>query len=566
VTSEAVPEQVLTTPLTAHLIRNAASAEHAPAFTCLVFLGRTDPVEHTLTWPELLGRVRGVARELRSQTEPGDRVAIIARQDLDYVIAFLGTLYAGRVAVPLSVPTGRTLRARLASSLIDSAPTAWLTSTNLIDNVRSLMVEPGIPAPRAVLAVDEIASDADEPPAPIAMDAPAYLQYTSGSTRRPAGAVISHRALSASCWQTTHVYHADASAHLVGWVPFFHDMGLILLIGTPVFLGARSVFFTPMEFVRDPLRWIRLLADYPGAITAAPNFAFDSAAAAASGLGDVDLSRTNSVLNGSEPVRAETVDAFDRAFAPFGLPRGAHKPCYGLAEATVFVTTARDEGATVTTFNPDELRQGRAVAASGESLVSSGATCGQEVAIVDKETCKRLTEGHIGEIWVHGPNVADGYWGHHDRGETFDARLDGRSGWLRTGDLGFVHAGQLYVSGRLKDLIIVDGRNHYPQDIEATVEAAHESIRPGRVAAFAVSGQTGEGVAVVAEYRREPGDEEAVVRAVRRAVSAAHDLPLRGFRLVRPGAVPRTSSGKVSRSAARDRWFGGDGQGREWTA
>jgi fatty acid CoA ligase FadD32 len=272
------------------------------------------------------------------------------------------------------------------------------------------------------------------------------------------------------------------------------------------------------------------------------------------------------VLNGSEPVRAETVAAFERAFAPFGLPRGAHKPCYGLAEATVFVTTARDEGATVTTFDPDELRHGRAVAAPGESLVSSGSTCGQQVEIVDKETCDRLPDGHIGEIWVHGPNVADGYWGHPDRGETFDARLDGHSGWLRTGDLGFLHDGQLYVTGRLKDLIIVDGRNHYPQDIEATVEAAHELIRPGRVAAFAVSGQTGEGVAVVAEYRREPGDEEAVVKAVRRAVSAAHDLPLRGVRLVRPGAVPRTSSGKVSRSAARDRWFGGDGQGREWTA
>lgn len=559
-TPEAVPEQVLNTPLTDHLIRNAASS--APAFTCLVFPGRTDPVEHTLTWPELLGRVRGVARELRGHTEPGDRVAVIARQDLDYVVAFLGTLYAGRVAVPLSVPTGRTLRVRLASSLTDAAPTAWLTSKNLIDNVSSLATEPDIPTPRAVLAVDEIGSDADEPPAPIEMGDPAYLQYTSGSTRSPAGAVISHRALSASCWQTTHVYHADASSHLVGWVPFFHDMGLILLIGTPVFLGARSVFFTPMEFVRDPLRWIRLLADYPGAVTAAPNFAFDSAAAAP-GLGNVDLSRTNSVLNGSEPVRAETVAAFERAFAPFGLPRGAHKPCYGLAEATVFVTTARDEGATVTTFDPDELRQGRAVAAPGVSLVSSGSTCGQEVNIVDKETFERLSDGHIGEIWVRGPNVADGYWGHPDRGETFDA-----SGWLRTGDLGFMRDGQLYVTGRLKDLIIVDGRNHYPQDIEATVEAAHELIRPGRVAAFAVSGQTGvgEGVAVVAEYRRGPGDEQAVALAVRRAVSAAHDLPLRGFRLVRPGAVPRTSSGKVSRSAARDRWFGDDGQGREWTA
>ncbi len=557
-TSEAVPEQVLTTPLTDHLIRNAASP--TPAFTWLTFPGRTAPVEHTLTWPELLGRVRGVARELRRHTEPGDRVAVIARQDLDYVVAFLGTLYAGRVAVPLSVPTGRTMRARLASSLIDSAPAAWLTSRSLFENVSSLTAEPGIPAPHAVLAVDEIGSDVGEPPAAVEMGAPAYLQYTSGSTRRPAGAVISQRALSASCWQTTHVYHADASTHLVGWVPFFHDMGLILLIGTPVFLGARSVFFTPMEFVRDPLRWIRLLADYPGAVTAAPNFAFDSAAAVAPSLEDVDLSRANSILNGSEPVRADTVAAFERAFAPFGLPRSAHKPCYGLAEATVFVTTTRDEGATVTSFDQSELRQGRAVAAAGEALVSVGSTCGQQVAIVDKEM--RLQDGCIGEIWVRGPNVANGYWGRTDRGETFDARLDGEPGWLRTGDLGFVRDGQLYVTGRLKDLIIVDGRNHYPQDIEATVEAAHELIRPGRVAAFAIEGAAGEGVAVVAEYRREPGDDqEAVVTAVRRAVAAAHDLPLRGFRLVRPGWVPRTSSGKVSRFAARDRWLEAGSEG-----
>ena len=239
-------------------------------------------------------------------------------------------------------------------------------------------------------------------------------------------------------------------------MPFFHDMGLILLVGVPVFLGARSVFFTPMEFVRDPLRWIRLLAEHPGAITAAPNFAFDLAAEAAGELEDVDLSHVNAVLNGSEPIRAASVDAFDRAFAPFGLPRAAHKPCYGLAEATVFVASAGDEGPTVTKFDRGEL-------------VSVGRPYGQRIRIVDQE------------IWVSGPNVADGYWGRPDRGETFT-----EDGWLRTGDLGFVHDGLLYVAGRLKDLIIVDGRNHYPQDIEATVEAAHPAIRAGRVAAFAV--------------------------------------------------------------------------------
>jgi acyl-CoA synthetase (AMP-forming)/AMP-acid ligase II len=515
-----VPAEVLTTPLTALLVRNAAADR--PAFTCRTFPGRTDPVDHTLSWPELLGRVRGVARELRRRTRPGDRVAIVARQNLDYVVAFLGTLYAGLVAVPLSVPTGRTHRARLESALADATPSVVLTSAGFLDGLAS--------RPEVLLAIEAVEPDDAEPPAAVAMAGPAYLQYTSGSTSRPAGAVISHRALVASCWQTTRCYHADASTHLAGWVPFFHDMGLVLLIGTPVFLGAHSVFCTPLEFVRDPLRWIRLLADHPGAITAAPNFAFDLAADAAGELEDADLSSVTAVLNGSEPVRAATVEAFARAFAPFGLPRAALKPCYGLAEATVFVASAGDEGPTITAFE-------------GEPLVSSGRPYGQRIKIVDKE------------IWVSGPNVADGYWGHPGRGDTF-----GADGWLRTGDLGFVHDGELYVTGRLKDLIIVDGRNHHPQDIEATIEAAHPGVRAGRVAAFAVRDGRGEGVAAVVGCADRGDAEEAIATAVRRAVAARHDLPLRGLWLVPPGAVPRTSSGKVARAAARDRWWGENGR------
>ncbi|MEV4057911.1 fatty acyl-AMP ligase [Amycolatopsis sp. NPDC049688] len=502
----AVPDAVLTTPFTDYLLRNAA--EDRPAFTCRTFPG---PAGHTLTWPQLLARVRGVARELRRVTRPGDRVAIVARQDLGYVTAFLGTLYAGRVAVPLSVPNGRTNRARVESAFADATPAACLTSKDLVDKV----------PPVTVLAVEDIEPGDAEPPAAVAMTDPAYLQYTSGSTRRPAGAVISHRALVASCWQTTQCYRAGASTPLVGWVPFFHDMGLVLLIGTPVFLGSRSVFCTPMDFVRDPLRWIRLLADHPGAVTAAPNFAFDLAAEAAPGLEAVDLSHVNSLLNGSEPVRADTVENFARAFAPFGLPRAAIKPCYGLAEATVFVTSAGDEGPTITELD-------------GEPRVSVGRPYGQRIRIVDKE------------IQVSGPNLADGYWGRDDE--------IAPGGWLRTGDLGFVHDGQLYVTGRRKDLIIVDGRNHHPQDIEATVEAAHPSVR--RAAAFGVRDGRGEGVAVVAGCT---APDAAVETAVRRAVSAGHDLPLRALWLVRPGEVPRTSSGKVSRAAARERWWGENG-------
>lgn len=529
----AVPEDVLSTPFTDYLLRNAA--EDRPAFTCRTFPG---PVDHTLTWPQVLARVRGVAKELRRWTRAGDRVAIVARQDLGYVVAFLGTLYAGLVAVPLSAPAGRTHRARLESAFADAAPAVCLASKDTLEKAGSLASRPDV-----LLAIEDIAPDDTEPPAEVTMTDPAYLQYTSGSTGRPAGAVISHRALVASCWQTMRHYRGDASTVVAGWVPFFHDMGLVLLIGAPVFLGAHSVFCTPMEFVREPLRWIRLLAEHPGVVSAAPNFAFDLAAEAAGDLADVDLSQVKSILNGSEPVRAASVEAFGRAFAPFGLPRTALKPCYGLAEATVFVAGAGDEGATVTAF---DLRDGVAKpAGDGEALVAVGRPYGQRIRIVDKET-RELPEGRIGEIQVSGPNLADGYWG---RDEPFAA-----DGWLATGDLGFVHEGQLYVAGRLKDLIIVDGRNHYPQDVEATVEAAHPSVRAGRVAAFAVRDGHGEGVAVVAGCATP--DDESVATAVRRAVSAGHDLPLRALWLVPPGAVPRTSSGKVSRAAARDRWWG----------
>jgi fatty acid CoA ligase FadD32 len=275
-------------------------------------------------------------------------------------------------------------------------------------------------------------------------------------------------------------------------------------------------------------------------------------------------------LNGSEPVRPATVAAFEAAFGPLGFPRSAQRPCYGLAEATVFVASAGAEGPTVTAFDRVALHDGRAVPVgqhtpNAELLVAVGRTCGQLMLIVDKSTRKISPLGELGEIWVRGSNVAGGYWGHPERaGGTFDGRLaeaPGRfpaNGWLRTGDLGMLYEGLLYVTGRLKDLIIVDGRNHYPQDIEETVATAHAAIRRDRVAAFAVPGSTGEGIVVVAECGpaaiRRQADHESVAKAVRRAVSARHELALRDVQLVRPGTVPRTSSGKVSRTAARDRW------------
>jgi acyl-CoA synthetase (AMP-forming)/AMP-acid ligase II len=538
-----VPDEVLRTPLLDRLFTRAS--DERPVFT---FQDYPAGGEQTLSWAQLADRVRVVARRLREIAAPGDRVAIVAPQDLSYPVAFLGALAAGLVAVPLFDPASRAHRGRLLSALEDCGAEIWLTSAKSLDRVRELGDHPH------VIAVDEIDGPGLDP-VPVSMDAPAYLQYTSGSTREPAGAIITHRAVVASCWQASQAYEVDESVTCAGWIPFFHDMGLIQLLCLPVYAGARSVFMAPVEFVRRPERWLRQMSDHPNVFTAAPNFAFDLAVEAAPREG-LDLSGVRVALNGSEPVRPRTIEEFQKAFGPYGFRREAHRPSYGLAEATVYVASAGAEGPTITAFDRTALARGRAVEvapdfAGRRELVSVGRPIGQLVRIVHNGHTQ--PEGAMGEIWVHGPHVAAGYWRRDD--DSFGARLDGLDGWLRTGDLGVLHRGDLYLTGRIKDLIVIDGRNHYPQDIEATAAQAHPAIRRDRVAAFGVSDARGEGVVVVAERVRDlEVDPKEVARAVLRAVGREHEVALRSFHLVPTGALPRTSSGKVSRSAARTRY------------
>ncbi|HVV11382.1 fatty acyl-AMP ligase [Amycolatopsis sp.] len=539
---QSVPEQVLRTSIVEHLFSRASDPR--PVFTHQDFPAGT---EHTLTWAELVERVRVVSARLRETAAPGDRAAIVAGQELAYPVAFFAALAAGLVAVPLMDPAGRAHRARLTSTLADCAADVWLTSGRAAGRVREFGT------PRELVVVDELAGPGMDPVA-VAPETPAYLQYTSGSTREPAGAVIPHRAIVASCWQASRAYEVGEGTTCAGWIPFFHDMGLIQLLCLPVFAGARSVFMAPAEFVRRPARWLRQLSDYPEVFTAAPNFAFDLAAETVPGEG-LDLSGVRIALNGSEPVRPETVENFREAFGPSGFRAEAHRPSYGLAEATVYVSSAGPEGPTITAFDREALAKGEAVeAAGGQRMVSVGRPVGQLVRIV--RDGKAQADGVVGEIWVHGPHVAAGYWRRAD--DAFGGVLDGLTGWLRTGDLGVLHGGQLYLTGRIKDLIVLDGRNHYPQDIEATAAEAHPAIRRDRVAAFGISDERGEGAVVVAEWN-EATQARDVTRAVLRAVTAAHEVTLRAVRLVAPGELPRTSSGKVARSAARAQY--GDGRG-----
>ncbi|MFI0266903.1 fatty acyl-AMP ligase [Streptomyces luteogriseus] len=551
-------------------------AETTPDRRAFTFVEHPAPhsrgVHRTLTWRRLNVRVRALAARLAHEAGPGDRVALLCPQGTEYVAAFLAALSAGLVAVPLYTPGLPGHADRLAGVLADARPSVVVTTSRTRAEVRDFL---GSGRPRIVVA-DEVPDDAGRDWQPVAPDpgATAYLQYTSGSTRAPAGVEISHGNVVANARQALAAYGLDTRAMTsVGWLPLYHDMGLVLSVAAPVARGALSVLMDPAAFLHEPVRWLRLLAAHPDAVSAAPNFAYDYCVATvtADQREGLRLDRVTALINGSEPVRPGTADRFQAAFADQGLRPGTHCPSYGLAEATVFVCAARP-GGPLSRFalDRDALAAGKALPARPDDpravlLAGCGTPAGQRVRIADPVTRVPLPEGEVGEIWVQGPNVGRGYW-NRDSEDVFGAEFaDAAAGpgrWLRTGDLGTVLEGQLVVTGRLKDLIIVDGRNHYPQDVEASAQEAHEAVRRDRLAAFAVPGAAGgESAVVVAEHARTAhlaeADVAALVRAVRGAVSARHGLRLADVVVVPPGTVPRTSSGKVSRALTRARYLEG---------
>lgn len=565
--------------LTDHLRHWAGRLAHQRAFTYVDFPDPASAGLHsTLGWRALDTRARTVADRLATLATPGDRAALLLPQGIDYAAAFLGCLYAGVIAVPLFSPGLPGHEGRLASVLADCEPACAITDTASAPIVAEFTVDQKLP-PLPLLCVDRPGDQVPADTAPLIRPAPddiAYLQYTSGSTRDPAGVMITHANVVANARQAIAAFGADAaSSTTVGWLPLFHDMGLVLSVAAPVVGGFPSVLMDPVAFLEDPVRWLRLLGSYPGTISAAPNFAYDYCVTRTDEArrDTLRLDRVKVLINGSEPVRPATVQRFEGAFAPAGLAPGAHCPAYGLAEATVFVTTDTYDEAPVTVgCDADALAAGRIEAAgpgrATGDLVVCGTPAGQELCVADPATGAPLGPDRVGEILLRGPNVGLGYWKRSGlSAEVFGfvppGAADGRGGWLRTGDLGALHEGRLLVTGRLKDLIVVDGRNHYPQDIEESVQRAVDAVRRDRLAAFGVPRPDGAGeeLVVVAEYRRgtEPTDTSVreAVRSARAAVSARHGLRLGRLLLVEPGTVPRTTSGKVARAATRARLLDG---------
>lgn len=536
-------------------------AETTPDRRAFTFVDHPAPdsrgVHRTLTWRRLDVRVRAVAARLAEEAEPGARVALLCPQGLEYVTGFLAALSAGLIAVPLYPPGLPGQDDRLTAVLAGARPAVILTTSRHLEQVRELG--------ERVLAVDQVPDAAASALEPVDGEV-AYLQYTSGSTRTPAGVEIGHANVVANASQALTAYGADVHpVTCVGWLPLYHDMGLVLSVAAPVVRGLLSVLMDPVAFLHEPARWLRLLSAHPRALSAAPNFAYDYCASAVTDTqkAELRLDGVFALINGSEPVRPTTAERFQAAFAGQGLVAETHCPSYGLAEATVFVSAARP-GQPLRRFalDRDALAEGKALPARPDDpravlLAGCGAPAGQRIRIADPVSQAVLSEGEVGEIQVRGPNVGRGYWNHEEQSR----RVFGTDGWLRTGDLGTVLEGQLLVTGRLKDLIVVDGRNHYPQDVEATVQDTHPALRRDRLAAFGVAGGSGERVVVVAEHARSTSlaeiDVPALVRAVRAAVSARHGLRLADVVLVAPGTVPRTSSGKVSRALTRERYLAG---------
>ncbi|MFN8178108.1 MAG: non-ribosomal peptide synthase/polyketide synthase [bacterium] len=546
------------------ILRSRADVD--PARTIYRFLPNVPEAPREISFAELDRRARGIAAFLSERRLRGERVLLLHPAGLEFVEAFFGCLYAGVVAVPaFPLRANRTLP-RLASMAADSGARAALTTSGLLERSRALGDSvPGL-ASLEWHASDEVPGDdarvPDFAPDP---DALAYLQYTSGSTSEAKGVMVTHANVTANSESIRRGFGHDANSRSLSWLPHFHDMGLIDGILQPVYSGFPAVLMDPMAFLQSPARWLSAIGEHRITHSGGPNFAYELCTRrVAPDPSVLDLRTWDVAYDGAEPVRAATLDRFAERFAPCGLRREALSPAYGLAEATLKVSsgTRGGAGAVIVSVERSALEAGRvAVEEGGVALVGSGRVGHATVVrIVDAESGTSLGENAVGEIWVSGPSVALGYWNRPEESDaTFRARLPGDDArYLRTGDLGFLRDGELFVTGRLKDLVIVRGRNIYPQDVERVAEACSAVLRPGGAAAFGAEASGAERLVVVLEVeRRAPDEPESLFAAVRAAIVESSDVDPWAIVLVKPYGVPKTTSGKVRRAACRAAFLDG---------
>jgi len=558
-------------------------AERQTHRTAYTFLENGERPSKSLTYGELDLQARQLAVHLQAAGLQGERAILLYPPDLDYIVAFFACLYAGVIAVPAYPPSNGRHMPRLQAIIDDSQAAVILSSQSVANAVRQLAGGSFGLLDKAELSslsaqtklmpfgyknwlMTDTLSAVDAStwhlPALHGHD-PAFLQYTSGSTGNAKGVIISHGNLMANQQLIKRRFGHNADSTVVGWLPLYHDMGLIGNVMQPLYCGASAILMPPMAFLEKPVRWLQAISDYRAHTSGGPNFAFELCARkiTAEEKAGLDLGSWRLAFNGAEPVNPDTLDRFSAAFAECGFSRKAFYPCYGLAEATLLVTGGnKDSEPTVAAFLKADLEQGKARPAlynddAIRHLVGCGGVdvdAGQRIRIVDPETGEPCSEGRIGEIQLGGPSISLGYW--QNPAATGQAFIDEQNRWLRTGDLGFIERGELFVSGRLKDLIIIRGRNYYPHDLEYAVEAASDALTPGATAAFSVSGDDGEKLVVLAELKRKrlrQTDYRAEIAAIRTRLVEECGIQADTVMLLKPGAILKTSSGKIRRSACR---------------
>jgi 8-amino-7-oxononanoate synthase len=554
-----------TPPTLVDVLRHRAF--HQPDHRAFTFLVDGETEEVNLSYGELDQRARAVAAWLQSLDLQGQRALLLYPAGLDFIVGFFGCLYAGVVAVPAYPPRMNRSLERIEAIAADCEAKVALTTQAVWERVQPMLAQTPdlmkidwLSTDRAAPGLDEQWSETD-----ISSESLAFLQYTSGSTGTPKGVMLSHANLLHNSALISSAFEHTRSGTSIFWLPSYHDMGLVGGILQPLYAGRPNILMSPMAFLQRPYRWLQAISRYRSTTSGGPNFAYDLCVRKIrpEQVEKLDLSCWTLAFNGAEPVRGDTLDRFAEKFAPCGFRREAFYPCYGLAEATLIVSGGfKLHPPVVRCFDARSLENGTvdehtAQDENGRWLVGSGRDLpDQQIVIADPETMTRCAPGKVGEIWVSGPSVAQGYWRRKEETEqTFNAFLQdtGAGPFLRTGDLGFLQEHELFIVGRLKDLIIVRGLNHYPQDIEQTVEACHPAIRPSCGAAFALEESEGQRLVLVYEVeRRLQKNVDEIVEAIRRDVSREHELLLDEIVLVRAGSIPKTSSGKIQRHACRD--------------
>jgi 8-amino-7-oxononanoate synthase len=559
-------------PSLIHLLRRRAQ-EHSEK-TIYTYLNDGESLEVRLTYSELERRALAIAAHLQSHLSWGERVLLLYPPGIEFPAAFFGCLCAGMVAVPAYPPHSSQFLASLVAVVSDAGPTVALTTSSILKDYRQQIDQSPLLKALKWIPSDTISDDHAngwrEPPADA--DSLAVLQYTSGSTGSPKGVMVSHGNLLHNSSVIHKVFGNSPHVRGVIWLPQYHDMGLIGGIIQPVYAGADTILMSPVSFIQKPLRWLMAISRYQATTSGGPNFAYDLCVRKITSeqKSELDLSCWEVAFNGAEPVRGETLHRFAAAFASCGFRQKAFLPCYGLSETTLMATGCnKNSEPTFLQADAQALKTGRLVLTADDrehnfNLVGNGEVPpGHEIIIVDQEKQTPCKSDQIGEIWIAGPSVAQGYWNRPEESEqTFQARLadDGEGPFLRTGDLGFIHAGQLFVTGRLKDLIIIRGLNHYPQDIERTVERSHEALRADCGAAFAVEVEDAEQLVVVQEVERryiKKLDAEAVIGAIRQCVSQQHGIRVYTVVLIKTASLPKTTSGKVQRHLCREHFIQG---------